>query len=185
METLWYLDHQVFLYINHLPHSALADRIALFLSFVGGNALIWIILIAIVVFREERKDHWFILPCFVAGGASWLFSSVLLKSWFGRARPLVLDGTVLVCPSPSSYSFPSSHAAIAWAFAALLMREEPRFRWLFGALATLISLSRIYLGVHYPSDVVAGSLIGLAVGYAAMALEAYVARQWKHARRHS
>jgi len=71
------------------------------------------------------------------------------------------------------YSFPSTHATLAWAMAVILSREEPRLKYWFYTLAVLISLSRIYLGVHYPSDVAGGALLGWAIGYGAMRLEGF------------
>lgn len=167
MEFLLSIDRAIFFAINQLPHTILTDKTALFFSFVGGNAIIWIVLAAILFFREERKDHWFILPVALAGLGSWLVSTVLLKPLFGRIRPYVFNAAILVDTSADTYSFPSSHATIAWAFALVLAREEPRWRWGLFALAALISLSRIYLGVHYPSDVIAGTMLGLCIGHAA------------------
>jgi membrane-associated phospholipid phosphatase len=67
-------------------------------------------------------------------------------------------------------SFPIGHASRAFASAALLGHRMRRWRWLLGALATGIGFSRIYLGVHYPSDVLAGALLGLGAAAAYLLL---------------
>ncbi|RKY59971.1 MAG: hypothetical protein DRP95_04605 [Candidatus Latescibacterota bacterium] len=57
-------------------------------------------------------------------------------------------------------SFPSGHSAIAWAGASLFGRRYPKYRWAYYITASLVSLSRVYLGKHYPSDVLIGAIIG-------------------------
>jgi undecaprenyl-diphosphatase len=92
----------------------------------------------------------------------------LLKDFFDRARPPVADPSLEpVGIVPASASFPSGHAATAFAAAVAVAIVYPRLgRWLL-ALAVVIAVSRVYLGVHYVLDVAAGTLLGIAVGIAA------------------
>jgi membrane-associated phospholipid phosphatase len=87
---------------------------------------------------------------------------LVLKNLIRRPRPAPADGPALVTP-PTQLSFPSSHATTSFAAASAFGPLIGRRRALT-ALATAMSASRIYLGVHYPSDVVAGALLGTAVG---------------------
>ena len=88
---------------------------------------------------------------------------VVLKPMVARARPAVFDTTVVsTIPTPSSYAFPSGHAATAVAGAYGLSRLLPQARYGWWLLAVLIAGSRVYLGVHYPFDVLCGGLVGLA-----------------------
>jgi len=171
METLWFLDHQLFLFINHLPHSAGLDGIAQFFSWVGGNGVIWALFCYFLFIQVEEKDHWFFLPFGLAGSLSVFLTQVLLKPFFGRERPQGVVGAWVVGNTPVDYSFPASHATFAWALAVVLAREEPRAKWFFYTVALLISLSRIYLGKHYPIDVLAGMILGSLIGYIAIRLE--------------
>jgi undecaprenyl-diphosphatase len=158
------LDHRIFLFINHWPHTPVSDAIALTLSGVfSSTVVIWLLLAVWLFVREEKNDHWFFLPVVLASSLSILITDILLKNYFARSRP---PGAML-----SSYSFPSGHATFAWALAVVLASKEPRARWLFYGLAFLISLSRIYLGVHYPSDVVVGTLVGLGIGLFSLHIE--------------
>ncbi|MGH9212919.1 MAG: phosphatase PAP2 family protein [Acidimicrobiales bacterium] len=85
----------------------------------------------------------------------------LLKDWASRARP---DG-VRVHEDADGLGFPSGHSAVAWALAAVVASQLPtRWRWLPFLVATMVAVARINAGVHYPLDVVGGSLWGLAVG---------------------
>lgn len=92
----------------------------------------------------------------------------LLKAIFARARPC--DALGWCAPvwvrSPGGHSFPSGHAAGAFAFAAFLSTLAPRYSPLLFAFAIVVAASRSVLGVHYPSDVIAGALLGALVGHA-------------------
>ncbi len=158
-------DHRIFLFINHWPHTPLTDAVALTLSGVfASTVVIWLLLSVWLFVREETKDHWFFLPVALASALSILVTDIFLKNFFSRNRPPVTLGTINIGGPLLDHSFPSGHATFAWALAVVLASKEPRARWLFYGLAFFISLSRVYLGVHYPYDVIAGSLIGLGIG---------------------
>lgn len=133
---------------------------------------------------EIASNHWFVLIVMYAAPALWLLQdkrrkyipflagsvalsyafSALLKLGIARVRPFIamdLDPVTLA----RSFSFPSNHAAIAFAAIPIILLLFRRAKPFLLAAAILISLSRIYLGVHYLSDALAGAFIGLAVGY--------------------
>ncbi len=116
-----------------------------------------------------------VLIAFASGDAA----SGTIKQAVDRPRPPVddpqrLDAVVAV---PSSPSFPSGHATTSFAAAAAVAVLVPRLRWAALALATLVGVSRIYLGVHFTFDVLTGALLGTIIG-AAIALAAR--RIWRH-----
>lgn len=93
--------------------------------------------------------------------------SMVLKQWFDRTRPP--DSGIGVEPlvaTPSDPSFPSGHTVTAFAAAAVVGSFHPRLRWPVFGLAAIVGFSRMYLGVHYWLDVMAGAAIGIAVGLA-------------------
>jgi undecaprenyl-diphosphatase len=114
-------------------------------------------------------------PCAAATAAVGTFGagalSMALKDSFDRPRPEFAGvGVDPVGSTPSDPSFPSGHTLTAFAAAAVIASYHPRLRWPVFALAALVGLSRMYLGVHFWLDVVAGAALGLAVGYGAAAL---------------
>jgi membrane-associated phospholipid phosphatase len=90
--------------------------------------------------------------------------STLLKGVFDRPRPSVVDPAVHpLVAAPHNGSLPSTHAASAFAAALAVGLVHPRLRWPLLVLASLIALSRVWLGVHYPTDVFAGAALGAAI----------------------
>jgi undecaprenyl-diphosphatase len=103
---------------------------------------------------------------------------VVLKPLIGRHRPPVDHPEIHALGSlPSDYSFPSGHACSAFAAAVVLMAFLPRLRWVLLTIATLVAVSRVWLGVHYPSDVIAGAALGAAIGFASLRLAHRVHRR--------
>ena len=163
MEFLLALDQQLFLLLNHLPHTSFLDNLAQFFSGLGNAGIVWFVWGLWLIVKEEKQDRWFFMRLVVTGGIVWVVQW-MLKELIGRPRPTPDMGAILIGTQLTDFAFPSGHAMVAWAMATILAAKEPRWRWVFYVLATLISFSRIYLGVHYPLDVIAGGLIGLLIG---------------------
>jgi len=131
------------------------------LTVIGGG---WALL-ALVPFAVQRATR---------AATAWLFAAIvtqsalvsILKHLVGRVRPCdaLAWCTPIAVASPGGGSFPSGHAAGSFAFAAFIAVRAPR--WALPALvwAALVAWSRCVLGVHYPSDILAGALLGSVVG---------------------
>jgi membrane-associated phospholipid phosphatase len=103
--------------------------------------------------------------------------SMALKDWFDRPRPAHSGvGVDPLVATPTDPSFPSGHTLTAFAAATVVASFHPRLRWPVFALAALVGLSRMYLGVHFWLDVTAGAVLGIAVGFAAAWLVKNLAR---------
>jgi membrane-associated phospholipid phosphatase len=112
------------------------------------------------------------LPVAVAAGAIALgvasLAATLLKDLVDRARPAVADPAIeALVVTPGSASFPSSHAAVAFATATAVGMLCPRIRWPLIALAGVVALSRVYLGVHFWLDIAVGAALGAGLGWLA------------------
>ena len=100
-----------------------------------------------------------------------------LKNWIERDRPPLSnpDPEPLV-DLPTTYSFPSGHATVSFACATILALAVPRLRVPLFALAALIAFSRVYVGVHFPLDVLAGAVLGVGIAIALRMLAAALRR---------
>jgi undecaprenyl-diphosphatase len=159
------VDEQLFLFFNSLPHTPGLDSLAMAISGIGNAGLIWIALALFLFFREERRGWSFFAPFLTAGFLASAASELILKPFVGRVRPaqFLLDA-VVIGQIPRTFSFPSTHATLAWALATVIAAEDPRIGRFAYILAALISLSRIYLGMHFPLDVAVGALLGWGIG---------------------
>ncbi len=158
------LDQNLFLSINKLPHPSFFVFLARLLSGAGNLGLIWLILAFFLVW--QKKHHPRILMVFLWTALTAIFVSGFLKDFFGRLRPeLVLDSVLVYAWVNEYFSFPSGHSTTAFAAAVVLSRIFPKGRFYFYLLAVLIGFSRIYLGVHYPLDVLAGGFFGVFIGF--------------------
>ena len=142
---------------------------------MGSFGLVWLLLaVAISGFSWSRPWLW------VRVGTAILVSESLsgaLKLWIERDRPPLRDpAPEPLVELPDTHSFPSGHATVSFACATVLALAVPRLRAPLYALAGLISLSRVYVGVHYPFDVVAGALLGILIATALRMLAAALRR---------
>jgi undecaprenyl-diphosphatase len=126
----------------------------------GNNGVVWVLLgVALALLDWERREAWLI--CAALGPIA-IALNYGIKLAVRRPRP-VLEGLPPLGGAPSSLSFPSAHALSSFAVATAMVRVDPA---LAGALvvAVALSLSRPYLGMHYPSDVLAGAVLGVLLG---------------------
>jgi len=108
------------------------------------------------------------------------FNSQVIKFWFERVRPChTLHSVNLLVGCGSGYSFPSSHAVNNFAAALILAFFFPNQKWWFLGFATAVAFSRIYVGVHYPSDVIGGGIIGLIIGGTVIVIFLLLEKFWK------
>ena len=135
------------------------------LSLVGSFGLVWLAL-AVVLAGFSWRRPWLLLRVAVAILLAEMVSGAL-KAGLERDRPPVAhpEPEPLV-GVPATFSFPSGHATVSFACATVLALAVPRLAWPLFALAALIAFSRVYVGVHYPGDVLVGAILGVGVGAA-------------------
>lgn len=158
-EWLSQFDTTLFFFINKGMENKVLD---LLMPFITSKAYIIVIPFLVLFFVKEKKKAFIIIAL---SFISVLFSdglSNLLKHLIGRARPCnTLEGVHLLVGCTSSFSMPSNHASNAIAFAIPFFLSRNRLRHLFLSLSLLICFSRVYVGVHYPLDVLVGLVVGI------------------------
>jgi len=140
------------------------DDVMLVSSALAGGGFLWIVLALIAsLYPRHRAAAWRLL---LAIAVSLGVTDGLLKPVFDRPRPFtVISDLHVIDGKPVTSSFPSGHAARATAAAIAGARMLPAATWLLWPFAIVVGVSRVYIGVHWPSDVVVGAAIGIACAW--------------------
>lgn len=162
------LDSQLFLYINNLPHNFVADFIFLFIHNLTKDGLIYFILAVYFLLTKRQAMMNMVTLATISGFTTYILNDLVLKNIFKRPRPFeVLSQINYVPPAPDSFSMPSGQSAVAFALLTIICLTVPnkKLQIGFGLFTLFVSFDRIYLGHHYPSDVLIGALVGMSVSY--------------------
>lgn len=148
-------------------HTGLLDSIMVFITTLGNAGIIWIAIA--IIFSFTKKYRACGIAMILALLLSFIFGNVILKNIFERPRPSWIDSSVvLLIKNPTDFSFPSGHSFASFAGATAIFMYHKKEGIAALILAGLIAFSRLYLFVHYPSDVILGSLFGIIAGVIAV-----------------
>lgn len=165
VEFLSNLDVAVFFFINQSLANPVTDFIMPVVTSDNVLRVGYAVVMILVLIKGEAKLRWMVLFSLLTILIADQFTAGFVKNIFDRLRPChALDQINLLVGCGSGYSMPSAHAANAFAQASLWSRQVPGIRTCLYSLATLIALSRVFVGVHYPSDILVGAAIGTAIG---------------------
>jgi undecaprenyl-diphosphatase len=163
LEAIGRLDFAAFQWLR-THHSPLLDTLMVGLSDIARGGAIWIALAILIAFLHRAR--WpAVMHVLLAIALAFLITDHVAKPFFNRSRPFesYADSRVFGY-KPTTRSFPSGHAASAMAGVCALTRLAPEARVIFWVFAVLVAFSRVYLGVHYPTDVLGGALLGFGIG---------------------
>ena len=155
-------DRNAFLWVVHHRVSWL-NPVFEAITYLATGGWIWLLIAALLAWRARRD---LLNPVLLTAATVWIADAVaaLVKILVARQRPfLTLHGIHVLIGHPGSNALPSSHATTAFAGATFLAYRHPRSAVPVFLAALAIAFSRVYVGVHYPGDVIAGALIGIAV----------------------
>jgi membrane-associated phospholipid phosphatase len=155
------LDQAVLRFLRTRGHDPATESLMKALGLSGEYGAIWMGIGTAAALADGRRRGRWLAAAGVAPAA--IVLNFAVKRTIGRQRPVITEHPPLA-RAPSKLSFPSAHATSSFAAAAALGRVEPRAKAPLHGLATAISVGRPYLGMHYPSDVVAGALLGAVLG---------------------
>ena len=159
MDAIQSFDEAMLLFIQNHIRCDFLTPIMKAASWLGDCGKVWILLaVILLLFNRTRRAGFDLGVCILL---PWSISELLLKNLIGRVRPyLVVDGLELIVRPLSSFSFPSGHACASFAAATALTRiYGKKGAWTF-LPATIIALSRPYVGIHYFTDILVGALAG-------------------------
>ena len=144
------------------------DSVMVALSLLAYHAAFWILLAVLMAFSKDRRRPG--IAILISLLASYVAVELVIKALIHRERPYIAEGLTPIIVDSLSYSFPSGHTAYSFASATVIAMYYGRWCIPAFALASMIGISRIYLALHWPTDVVAGALIGIVVAIACVTL---------------
>ncbi len=165
MEIFFEWEERFLLFLQDSVRGPVLDRIMQFITSLGdGGFLAILACLVLILIPRFRKTG---LTASLSLALDYLFLNLILKNLVARVRPYVLiEKLHLIAKEPSDYSFPSGHSGAAFAVASVLFLCMPRKVGIPAmALAALIAFSRLYLGAHFPTDVIGGVLLGCLTGW--------------------
>ena len=155
-------DAAIFYLFNRACDNPVLDNIMLLVTEMGSGAFIAAVAVMLLFFKEKKFRMTSIL--LLAGLTVSYYGVQILKDFVARPRPFFTLENVNVIFVTNGFSFPSNHAAIAF-LAAVILSKYFRKSPVFYGLAVIVAVSRLYLGVHFPSDVFVGACVGMIIGY--------------------
>ncbi|MCZ7610453.1 MAG: phosphatase PAP2 family protein [Ignavibacterium sp.] len=166
MDFLYSIDLAIFYLINHSLSAEFLDKFFSIITNVNNWYITYVILLSLSFFKGGIKGKLAVIGVILLVIVTDQLGYRVLKDIIARPRPFsVLTDVILPIGSTGTFSFPSNHALNNFAAAVFFYRLYPNLKWALFTTAFLVSVSRVYLGLHYPSDILGGALIGALFGY--------------------
>lgn len=145
---------------NHLSHPML-DQFFIGITQLGDMGLLWIVIGLIFLFQKKHRSLGLMIILSLVG--SLIVTNGLLKNFIMRPRPYSVWSIDLLIEKNPEYSFPSGHTSAAFAAAWMIYLNKKKLGIYVLVIAILMGLSRIYLFMHYPTDILGGAVIGILI----------------------
>ena len=167
IEKIIEIDKQMMVFFNKTISNSIFDFIMPIIT--NQNFLVFsgLILIGYLAYYGEKRGRITIVVLLIAASFSDALCFQVIKPWVGRIRPSheFYDYINLLVSKGGKYSFPSNHAANSFVFATVLSYFYEKNKTFLYILASAIAFSRVYVGVHYPLDIVSGAIIGYIISW--------------------
>ena len=161
LQSIQNLDGEILLLIQQYLRSGVLTPVMKVITFLGNGGWFWILCAVILLAVPRTRKVGCAAVLSVIFG--FLVTNVLLKNLVARPRPFaVINALTPLIAKPTDFSFPSGHTTVSFAVALVIARMLPKKYGVPAViLAALVAFSRLYLGVHYPTDVLAGFVVAL------------------------
>ncbi|MCK9212130.1 MAG: phosphatase PAP2 family protein [Ignavibacteriaceae bacterium] len=165
-ELLKQLDLIIFYFFNHALSSGILDLFFSFITNVRHWFPVYIIALLYLVFKGGRKGRIAAVLVLLLVATTDQLGARVIKEIFQRLRPCnALSDVLTPLGCTGTFSFPSNHALNNFGVAIFFSILYPKAKWYLITAASLIAISRVYLGLHYPSDIFGGAILGIGFGY--------------------
>lgn len=180
-EFITQMDFQILDWIQANLRTSWLDWLMPKITFLCNGGWFWIaIAILCLIWKKHRRCGFNIAAGLILVG---LFGSLFLKKLVARPRPCWINTSIdMLIAIPADYSFPSGHSMASFASAVVLLQYDKRVGIPAIILAALIAFSRLYLYVHFPSDVIVGTLLGILFGILAPRIAEHIYNAYKKRR---
>ena len=152
-----------FIELLYENHTHFWDVFFKFFTKLGDKGIFWIIIgLLLFIFAKNKKTGACVLIALILGV---IFGNLIVKNLAARSRPFWENPALqLIIKEPADYSFPSGHTIASFGSGTAVFKNKKKLGVIFIILAALIGFSRLYLSVHYPTDVVLGMAMGIFIG---------------------
>ncbi len=165
LDAILAFDHEFLIAVQEI-HTPFLDTFFKFFTSLGNAGLICIILTLIML--TMKKTRFCGISCALSLIYDLLLCNIILKPLFERPRPYEFftdfSAEALIISAPSDFSFPSGHTAACFAFSAALFMHNKKLGIIAYVFSAIMGFSRLYLGVHYPTDIFGGIIVGIVCG---------------------
>lgn len=169
LEALKQFDHNLFLLVNGKFSTSFLDMFFGYITNLHLQWMFWVLFLPLVffwIYKKRRRALIGMAHILIVAGLSDLFCYHVIKQFTYRDRPNNSDEVASVLKvgyGPKSSSFPSNHASTSFAMAYAVKMVAPIAKWPVYIVAVMVAYSRPYVGVHFPSDIMAGMIIGTLI----------------------
>ena len=149
------------LYAIQNMHNPILDNIMVTISSLGNAGILWVVIALILLISKKHRKMG--IHMFIAMLLTLFVGNLILKNLVQRERPCWIETTIpLLINNPKDYSFPSGHTMNSFTAAMCIFLHQKRWGIVAFVVAALIAFSRMYLFVHFPTDIIIGMIIGIS-----------------------
>ncbi len=165
IQSLISADHSIFFFINKTLANPVTDFIMPLVTIDLHLKIFYGFCLALILWKGDRRLRYAVIFSLITVAATDLIASAFLKHLFARPRPCHTLDIRLLVPCGAGFSMPSSHAANLFGQAFLFHSIARKISWYLIPFAIIVALSRVFVGVHYPADILVGAALGTVIGF--------------------